>query len=200
MKTSYLLAGIVLVAIVLLFAYQGPAEDTTPESMGEEAAREELTLQSAVFTDRETIPSKYTCDADNINPPFTIANTPPGTKTFVLLMDDPDIPDVVKTSRGIEKFDHWTLYNIPANTKEIPENTADLGISGHNSRGEEGYVGPCPPTEHEPTEHRYIFQLYALDTELSFDSPPTSEEVRSAMKGHILGKAELIGLYDRATN
>ena len=161
---------------------------------------EDMTISSSAFKHNTSIPEVYSCDGENTNPPLSFGNVPAEAKSLALIVDDPDIPDVVKNSRMIEKFDHWVLYNIPASETEITSPYAGGGVHGKNSRGDSQYTGPCPPTEHEPTEHRYIFQLYALDTELDLPEGATEAELRSAMKGHILSKAELIGLFDRANS
>ena len=156
-----------------------------------------LTLTSSAFKAGETIPSEYTCDAGNINPPLTISGVPEGTQSLVLVMDDPDIPQAVKDARGIEKFDHWAVYNLPADTTEI-EAGAAFGSAGQNGRGEPTYTGPCPPPEYDPTEHRYIFRLYALPGSLNFIQTPTLDEIEEAAKGSAIESAELIGVYDRS--
>lgn len=194
MKTTYSIAGIVLILIIgTFFIFQG--EDDIIEPTG---LMVELRLTSSAFEPSESIPSVYTCDGENVSPPLEISGVGKDAKSLVLIMDDPDIPEVVKTSRGIEKFDHWVLFNLPASTLGLAKNYSGEGVHGVNSAGETKYTGPCPPTEYEPTEHRYIFQLYELDTELDLTSGVKEEEVRNAMKGHILQKAELVGLYDRS--
>jgi len=158
----------------------------------------ELTLTSSAFGQNGKIPSVYTCDDKNVNPPLSINGIPEGTVTLALIVDDPDIPDVVKKARLIEKFDHWLIYNIPVTEVEINSPYDGSGVNGVNTTGEAAYTGPCPPTEFEPTEHRYVFQLYALDADMPIRGGAKEEELRAVMKGHILAKAELIGLYDRA--
>lgn len=155
----------------------------------------QLTLTSSAFSPNETIPAVYTCDGENVPPPLVISGVPAGTVSFVLVMDDPDIPAEIKAARGIEKFDHWALYNIPADTTLI---TADTPASGGvNSAGGFDYRGPCPPPEYEPTTHRYVFRLYALSGSLNFIKEPTLDELEMAAQGMALGQATLVGLYDR---
>ncbi len=151
-----------------------------------------MELTSPVFENNSSIPSKYTCDGENINPPLLITDVPDSAQSLVLLIDDPDIPDFVKQKFGVQKWDHWALFNIPANTKTIEENTAP-GTQGVNTGGKALYGGPCPPDR----EHRYFFKLYALDTPLDLLEGCTMEEVKQAMHGHILEQTELIGLYER---
>lgn len=160
----------------------------------------DMTLLSLAFEPNTPIPKKYTCDGENTNPPLLIRNVPENTKSLVLIVDDPDIPGAVKKARLIEKFDHWVVFNIPPDTTEIPESAEGFGVFGKNSAGDNAYTGPCPPVEFEPTEHRYVFQVYALDVQLDLDANVVETDVRDAMKGHIITKAELIGLYDRTKN
>ncbi len=157
-----------------------------------------LTLTTEAFAHNGSIPPAYTCDGDRSrHPEMTISGIPDATVSLVLLMDDPDIPQVFKEQRGIEAFDHWVLFNIPPTTSRITPD-APVGTLGVNSAGDTGYTGPCPPPEYEPTEHRYIFTLYALDTELALEAGATKHEVLEALQGHVIEQAELIGRYDRA--
>lgn len=154
-----------------------------------------LTLTSSAFLHNGLIPSQFTCDGENTPPPLTIENVPEGTQSFVLVMDDPDIPEEIKAVRGIEKFNHWALYNLPADTKDISSEVA--AAVGSNSRGENAYTGPCPPSQYEPKEHRYIFRLYALSGMLNFIQEPTLDEVEEAAKGMMIESTEFIGRYSR---
>ena len=195
MKAAYGFLGVVFVLIVgatyvLLSAEKKEAEIPVLEEPNQPVTM--LTLTSPSFEAGSLIPSKYTCDGENVSPPIVIEGVPEKTESLVLLMDDPDIPDFVKESRGIEKFDHWVLYGIAPNTGEIPEGTIP-GSEGEHSGGKAGYTGPCPPDG----EHRYFFRLYALDTVLNFVKAPTLDEVRASIEGHILEETELIGLYER---
>ncbi len=151
-----------------------------------------LTLTSPVFAEGGKIPSKYTCDGENISPELYIDNVPEGTKSLVLVMDDPDIPEFVKQERGIEKFNHWALYNIPPDTRILKEGEL-VGTPAMNGRGEATYTGPCPPDR----EHRYIFRLYAVSGQLNFLEAPTLDEVEAAARGMMLGSTTLIGRYER---
>ena len=157
-----------------------------------------MKLTSSAFEDGEKIPSKYTCDGENINPPLNISDVPENTKSLVLVMDDPDIPKEVKEARSIEVFDHWILFNIPPGTEEVKEGEVPEGaVQGANGRGDSNHTGPCPPPQYEPKIHRYFFKLYALDVELELPEGSTKPEVERAMQGHIVEKVELIGKYQR---
>ena len=154
-----------------------------------------LTLTSPSFLNGGIIPSQFTCDGENTPPPLTISGVPSGTKSLVLVVDDSDIPQVVKDARGIEKFDHWSLYNIPPETTEIID-SGNYSV-GENGVGELRYTGPCPPPGLEPREHRYSFRLYALSGTLNFIKAPTLDELELAMAGMMIEKTELIGRYRR---
>ena len=157
-----------------------------------------LTLTSTAFADNEKIPAKYTCDGERfLAPPLAISGIPAGTKSLALIMDDPDIPTVVKEARGIEELNHWVLYNIPATATEIPEGGAVEGDTGINGIGTAMYIGPCPPPEHEPSEHRYIFTLYALSGTVSFATPPAKAELVAAITPLVIEQATLTGRYSR---
>lgn len=144
-----------------------------------------MKLESPAFGNMERIPSKYTCDGQDINPPLKISDVPENTKSLVLIVDDPDAP--------AGTWVHWLVWNISPNTKEIPENSVPKNaVEGITSWNRVGYGGPCPPSG----THRYFFKLYALDTILDLPST-TISELEKAMENHILDKAELVGLYSR---
>ena len=156
-----------------------------------------FTLTSSAFENNGAIPAKYTCDGDRfLSPSLAWSDVPEGTKSFALIMDDPDIPQVAKDTHGIEAFDHWTLFNIPADVTGVPEG-GSLGTPGANTRGDVKYTGPCPPPEYEPHEHRYFFTLYALDSLLELSLGATKAEVLSALAPHVIEKTELVGRYSR---
>jgi len=159
-----------------------------------------MKLESLAFKEGDFIPSKYTCDeaASNgpygFNPPLSISGVPLEAKSLVLIMDDPDVP---KQLRPEGVFDHWVVYNIPAQNGSFNEGEV-FGTTGLNGRGEAKYTGPCPPTEYQPTTHRYFFNLYAIDLpNLNFVKSPTKQEVLKAIEGHIVEATTLIGNYDR---
>ena len=203
-KNSYALLGLSFLIvfggayILLSQKVLAPSEEVLEDNVDESMA---MALTSSAFGDGELIPSKYTCDGENISPPLSIEGVPEGTESLVLVMDDSDIPEEIKQSRGIEKFDHWAVYNLSADTTELPENLigvpAGLGAWGKNSSGKSVYTGPCPPSEYEPTEHRYIFRLYALSGQLNFIQEPTLDEIEKAAQKLMLEQTELLGRYDR---
>ena len=144
------------------------------------------------FKEGEKINALYTCEGENISPPLTWGAEPEGTRSFALIMDDPDVPHEVREDR---MFVHWVLFNIPHNVHELSRGES-AGTMGINTAGKLGYIGPCPPPRYQPTTHRYIFKLYAVDTILDLPEGATKEQLLSAMEGHVLDTATLIGTYD----
>ena len=147
-----------------------------------------MELKSNAFENNGKIPSKYTCDGNNINPQLSISGVPKNAKSLVLIMDD---PDAVKPAGRV--WDHWVVFNIHPETKEIPEAQEPQGVQGTTSFGKLGYGGPCPPD----AAHKYLFKLYALATELVLGAGVTKSEVETTMKEHIIEKTELTGRYER---
>ncbi|MBI5406642.1 MAG: YbhB/YbcL family Raf kinase inhibitor-like protein [Nitrospirae bacterium] len=152
-----------------------------------------FTINSTAFKEGGTIPKQYTCDSTDVSPPLSWEGAPTATKSFTLIMDDPDAP--------VGTFNHWILYDLPAETKALSEGMAkDPALptgakQGVTSFRRTGYGGPCPP---KGPAHRYFFSLYALDIPSLGLGPKTSkEEVEEKIKGHILGKAVIMGRYGR---
>jgi len=145
-----------------------------------------MKIESPVFKNNELIPTKYTCQGEDVNPPLKISAVPQSTKSLALIIDDPDAP--------VGTWVHWLLWNIPTATAEIKENEVPPeAVEGQTDFGQPGYGGPCPPSG----THRYFFKLYALDTELSLAAGASKKELEAALRGHILEQAELIGLYKK---
>ena len=154
-----------------------------------------MTLTSSAFENGGMIPAKYTCDGDRtISPPLEISGVPETVKSLVLIMDDPDVPKVLHAN-GV--FDHWVVFNMPADTKMIPEGGPVPGIAGANGAKTNAYTGPCPPPQYEPSQHPYIFKLYALSAVLALSAGATKEEVLDALASVKLEETELIGRYSR---
>ena len=143
----------------------------------------ELRVKSPAFENNKLIPSKYTCDGEEVSPPLTVEGIPEKTKSLALIMEDPDAP------AGL--FIHWLVWNIPP-TDKIQENSVP-GIEGLNTNKKNSYHGPCPPGG----THRYYFKVYALDTLLKLGALSDKEVLENAMQNHILAYGELIGLYRR---
>jgi hypothetical protein len=159
--------------------------------IGKESYAMKLDIKSAAFGEGELIPRKYTCDGSDVSPPLSWSQPPEGTKSMVLICDDPDAP--------MGTWVHWVLYGLPPDTLEIFENMADdKELSGGAKHGvndfrKNGYGGPCPPGG----THRYFFKLYAVDTDVDLDPGATKDEVLSAIKGHVLAEGQLMGKYSR---
>lgn len=202
MKNAYAVLGIGFLVLALGASYAFNRGFIKPSDTGiitSEQKSMALSLTSTAFEHKGKIPSKYTCDEDRtINPPLVIGGVPQNARSLVLLMDDPDVP---KEKRPSGMFDHWVVFNVPpppvGEALEILEGGPIPGTQGVNTAGESAYTGPCPPPEYEPSEHRYIFTLYALDSELDLDSSAAKEDVIAAMNGRILEEAELVGRYKR---
>lgn len=200
MRTAYALLGVgFIVLLATMYVVTKPAEapaidaEALPEVPTTDMA---FTLTSPSFRNSELIPSTFTCDGTNTSPELRIEGAPEGTVSFALIIEDPDIPSAVKERMNIEVFDHYVLYDIPADTTVLPEANATVGTAGKNTRAM-GYTGPCPPKEYEPKEHRYVFQLYALDTVLGLPEGATKAELKAVMDGHIIASSFMIGRYER---
>jgi len=205
MRSSYVLLLIVVIAVGIYGFYAWERTTPVPEvgdtmDTSMDAMEGSLSLASAEFQNGGVIPSRFTCDADppagGTSPPLSWSGVPAGAQSLALLVDDPDIPQVFKDQRGIDSFDHWTLFNIPPATTQIAASST-AGVSGANGAGASAYTGPCPPPEYEPSEHRYFFRLYALDTMLDLQPGASKADVLTAMQGHIIEQAELVGRYKR---
>ena len=142
-----------------------------------------MKLTSTEFENNGFIPKRFTCQGEDINPLLFIEGIPEGTKSLVLIVDDPDA--LVGT------WIHWIVYDIPV-VARIEENSVP-GKQGSNDFGRINYGGPCPPTG----THRYFFKIYALDKELNLEEGKSKQDVQWAMQGHILDNAELVGLYKK---
>lgn len=151
-----------------------------------------LTLKSPAFSNNGAIPREYTCDDVDSAPALEWSGAPAGTKSFVLIVDDPDAPDPKAPKMT---YVHWVVYELPAGSTGIPKGgKLPAGArEGKNDWKRTGYGGPCPPIG----RHRYYFKLYALDTSLGDLKSPTKAQITPAMQGHILEQATLVGTYER---
>jgi Raf kinase inhibitor-like YbhB/YbcL family protein len=155
-----------------------------------------MNLTSPAFQPNAAIPARFTCDGADVSPELNWSDLPAGTRSLVLIVDDPDAPDP-RAPRMT--WVHWVLYNLPPTAAGLPEAVASAALpagtgEGLNDWGRTGYGGPCPPIG----RHRYFHKLYALDTRLPDLGKPTKAALEKAMAGHILAKAELIGTYQRS--
>lgn len=154
-----------------------------------------MNLESAAFANGQAIPTRYTCQGENISPPLRWRGVPAGAKSLVLIVYDPDAPDPRAPKIT---WVHWVLYNLPATDGSLPTATKSEDLpagtaEARNGWGHTGYGGPCPPIG----RHRYFFKLYALDTRLRGLRDPDKKAVVGAMQGHIIEKTELIGTYKK---
>lgn len=152
-----------------------------------------MRLTSTAFTHQGSIPTVYTCEGKDISPPLAWTDVPAGAKSLALIVDDPDAPDPAAPKLT---WVHWVLYNLPAasgglseGSKTLPEGTKE----GVNDWKRTGYGGPCPPIG----RHRYFHKLYALDAVLPDLKQPTKAKLEGAMKGHVIGEAQLMGTYQK---
>src|SRR3989344_1173041 len=185
MKTGRALIGIAFVA-VLAGAYIAFTKPMTPNNNLKNIPA--MTITSGEFASGASIPSRFTCDGEDISPTLSIAGIPKDAKTLVLIMDDPDSPTGT--------WDHWVLFNIPAQSESlhaIPAGQEPQGVQGKNSWGRLGYGGPCPGKG----IHRYYFKVYALDIELPLSAGSAKKQEEEEMAGHALAYGELIGRYQR---
>ncbi|MFQ5996441.1 MAG: YbhB/YbcL family Raf kinase inhibitor-like protein [Dehalococcoidales bacterium] len=151
-----------------------------------------LVVSSSAFQEGAEIPTKYTCEGQDVSPALTWSESPAGTQSFALIVDDPDAP--------VGVFTHWVLFNLPADSRGLPEavstqaQLSDGSLQGKNDFGKIGYGGPCPPPGRP---HRYQFTLYALDQTLALKAGASKKQVLEAMQGHILVQGRLTGTYQR---
>ncbi len=145
-----------------------------------------MKISSSAFENNQTIPSKYTCDGENINPPLSFSDIPKKTKSLVLIVDDPDAPS--------GDWVHWVIFDISPNTLEILENSVPQeATQAMTSFGNNTYGGPCPPSG----EHHYQFKVYALDTMLDLPFMTSKHQLLFAMSDYIIDQAKLVGLYTK---
>jgi len=147
-----------------------------------------LALSSPAFGPGRDIPRSFTCDGENIPPHLIWTGAPTGVASFALIVEDPDAPSGT--------FTHWVIFDIPADRTDLPSGARSdaVGVAGRNSRGDVGYMGPCPPKG----THRYFFHLFALDVEtLGLTAGATRRQVEEAMTPHTIATAELMGRYGR---
>jgi hypothetical protein len=155
-----------------------------------------LRLTSSAFVDGAEIPSRFTCEGDDVSPPLSWSTTPPGARSLALIVDDPDAPDPAAPRMT---WVHWVLYNLAPDAGGLPEGvpatTPPAGAShGQNDWHRPGYNGPCPPIG----RHRYFFKIYALDRVLSLaPAKATKTALEAAMRGHVLAEATLVGTYQK---
>ncbi|MDP3980867.1 MAG: YbhB/YbcL family Raf kinase inhibitor-like protein [Chlamydiota bacterium] len=162
------------------------------DALAAESKMGPMQIASSSFKNNDYIASEYSCDGDDISPPLEWTQVPEKTQSFALIADDPDAP--------MGTWVHWVIYNIPAESrslgKDVPHDSMleNGSVQGSNDFRLIGYNGPCPPSG---KVHRYFFKLYALDVLLEVYPGAPKKDVLSAMEGHVLAEAQIIGLYKR---
>jgi Raf kinase inhibitor-like YbhB/YbcL family protein len=179
---------ILLILPILMFGCRDKKTNKTEKEGDKKMA---ITIISPAFEEAGMIPSKYTCDGEDVSPPLKLEGVPENTQSIALISDDPDAP--------MGTWVHWVMWNIPADTTEISENVPpeeklpDGSVQGINDFRKHGYGGPCPPGG----THRYYFKLYALDTKLDLAGSSDKQQLLNAMEEHILAEGRLMGKYKR---
>ncbi len=191
-KTGRPLAPIAWLAASLLAMGLTAAPPAPRAQAQQEAPAGKLRLMTSAFQAGGEIPSKFTCEGADVSPALTWNEPPAGTRSFMLIADDPDAPGGT--------FTHWLVYDLPASLRRLPEGVPTTGeIQGGGRQGtndfpKTGYAGPCPPPG---KAHRYFFRLYALDEKVGLHSAATRQELEPAMRGHVLAQSEIMGRFRR---
>lgn len=179
--------AMVLVALASCGARNPASNDLNGGAAVENATLTKLKLGSDAFGNGQQIPAEYTCDGADRTPSLSWGDPPQGTRSFALVIDDPDAPSGT--------FRHWGVYDIPAGTRSIG-GSERIGSEVNNDFGKPGYGGPCPPKGHGP--HHYHFKLFALDVEkLDLSAKATVADVENAALKHAIAQGELVGTYER---
>jgi hypothetical protein len=187
MKLHAISSALALIALTSCGASNQPSNETNGGTAVENATLAKLELTSSAFRDGQPIPIQFTCDGADQSPPLEWGEPPAGTKSFALMIDDPDAPNGT--------FSHWGVYDIPAGTRSIGGGQK-VGTEVSNDFGKPGYGGPCPPKGHGP--HHYHFKLFALGVD-KLDLPGAAKiaDVEKTARQHAIGEAELVGTYER---
>jgi Raf kinase inhibitor-like YbhB/YbcL family protein len=193
MIRHWIFCGLLASALVIAACAEEAVAPTEMPAVVESPTQEEgvmaFSIRSDAFDQDQPIPSRFTCDGEDVSPALSWSDVPDGTQSFALIVDDPDAPRV---------FTHWVLYNLPASAQGLPEGVAKTdrpesgGFQGRTDFGNTGYGGPCPPPGRP---HRYRFRLYALDGLIDLGPGATKQQVLDAIEGHILGQTQLVGTY-----
>lgn len=196
MIRPWVLSGLLASALVTAACVDEATAPAPTPSVAETPTQEEgvmaFSIRSDAFDADQPIPSRFTCDGEDVSPALSWSDVPDGTQSFALIVDDPDAP------RGV--FTHWVLYNLSAGAQGLPEGVAKTerpdtgGFQGDNGFGNIGYGGPCPPPG---SPHHYRFFLYALDGLIDLGPGASKQDVLDAIQGHVLGEAQLVGTYQR---
>jgi len=184
--------GLLLLIVVVVAAWILLRRSESRGDMVDAGTVPVLVVTSSSFTDGGMIPARFTCDGGDVSPQLSFAAPPQGTKSFALIVDDPDAP--------AGNFVHWVAFNLPVTLRDLPEGASAMpeilqgAVQGKNDFDKNGYGGPCPPGS---KPHHYSFRIYALDTLLALPEGSTKREVAQAATGHVLAEGKLVGLYKR---
>lgn len=182
MKGFFLTIIFVFLAIAgVLYYYNGASLGLSQTIL----SKPTIVVSSQEFLNSGSIPIKYSCDGDNINPPITIDRVPGDAKSLVLIVEDIDVQR--------SPFTHWLVFNIDPTITNINENEIPNALEGTNDFNELNYKGPCPPTG----SHKYYFRIFALDKTLDLQEGAKRTQIDAAMKGHIIGRGEVWGRYSK---
>lgn len=194
-RTAFWILFILLTIVILItfkkssLGHNQPAATLQPTkfvTIPKTVIQSSMHITSTVFFNQKPIPSVYTCKGKNYNPPLQFTDVPDQAKSLVLIMDDPDAP--------MGTWVHWTIFNMEPATLGIEEqHKPTSGTEAMTSFGKPGYGGPCPPSG----THHYFFKLYALDTRLELTPQADKQAIESAMQGHVIAQAELVGLFSK---
>jgi Raf kinase inhibitor-like YbhB/YbcL family protein len=183
----HLAPALLIAALASCGAGNGVNNEANGEGAVDNATMTKLSVISDAFKEGQPIPSQYTCDGADQTPVLRWGAPPEGTKSFALVIDDPDAPSGT--------FRHWGVFDIPASERSIGDGKR-VGTEVTNDFGKPGYGGPCPPQGHGP--HHYHFKLFALDTDsLGLTANAKIADVETAARQHSLAEGELIGTYER---
>ena len=186
-RTTQIIPALALLALSNCSTSHDSANQTNGANAVDNSTLTKLSLTSDAFRSGEPIPIQYTCDDADQTPALRWGEPPPGTKSFALVIDDPDAPSGT--------FRHWGVFDIPASARSIG-GSERAGTEVTNDFGKTGYGGPCPPKGHGP--HHYHFKLFALDTDrLGLGPDAKVADVENAALSHAIGQGELIGTYER---
>src|SRR5437764_6899682 len=190
-RSSRITEAVALAGLILLFACRSSSAPTAADQAMKGAGTMAFTLQSSAFQNGGSIPKKFTCEAADVSPELAWSGAPEKTQSFALIADDPDAP--------MGTWVHWVIYDLPPNAAKLSEavpkqEQAASSTQGKNDFGKIGYGGPCPPPG---KPHRYFFKLYALKTKLNLKPGVPRRDVENAMRGHVIGQAEVMGKYGR---
>lgn len=202
MRTTYISFGLTIfaVGIIAIFMLTNQSELASTSSFPLPplaSTTPTFKITSMDFVDGGRIPSKYTCDTKEPVPPeLLISGAPEETKSFILIVEDPDIPEIIQQKNNLREFVHWVFYNIPGNTTVLRRGLTQ-GEYGITSANGTDYTPPCPPPQYNPREHRYVFTLYALNKTIDLGSTVSAPQLRKLLAPYLIAETRIVGRYSR---